>query len=153
MDCDTGLRRWVGPGDGMAVVDGEMTCGCGGRRPSMVLATVDKSAASLEVVSLELLPGKSVDKCPKMFAFESIHIETTRISLLEWLMSDETVNKSGKHPRNNRIGKTIRNRRVRFSHGSTERGSKASLVESDLQLTASGRESSCMRLRMRICEW
>ena len=76
MDCDTGLRRWVGPGDGMAVVDGEMTCGYGGRRPSMVLATVEKSTASIEVevVSLELLLGKSVGKSLKMFAFESMHI-------------------------------------------------------------------------------
>ena len=74
MDCDTGLRRWVGPGDGMAVGDGEMTCGCGGRRPSMVLSTVEKSAASLEVVSLELMLGKSIGKSLKMFAFESMHI-------------------------------------------------------------------------------
>ena len=42
----------------------------------MVLATVEKSVASLgvEVASLELLPDKSVGKCLKMFAFESMHI-------------------------------------------------------------------------------
>ena len=52
-----------------------MTCGWGGRRPSIVLATAEKSVASLEVEddSLDLLPGKSVGKFLKMFAFESIH--------------------------------------------------------------------------------
>ena len=76
-----------------------MTCGCGGRRPSMVLATVEKSAASLEgeVVSLELLLGKSVGKSLIMFAFESMHINHAA-SLLESLMSDKIVNKSRKHP-------------------------------------------------------
>ena len=73
-------------------------------------------------------PSANVRKCSLL----NPYIETARMNLIKSLLFEEIFNKSGKHTRNNRNGKTIRNRRVRFSHGSTERGNKASLVESDL---------------------